>query len=122
MSKTEKTADVKETVEATVVAPSRSLATLMADHMEKLTAIQLETTRVITEASMEQVRAAMAIGDKEGMQNYVETQSRVAKQVGERLRNDAEAVANLTKATTDEASKVTSTAANKVAESAPTAQ
>lgn len=119
MSKTAKTTDVQETVEATVAAPSRTLATLMVDHFEKLTAIQLETTRVITEASMEQVRAAMAVGDKEGMQNYVETQSRIAQQVSERLRTDAEAVANLTKATTDEASKVTSTAANKAAESAP---
>lgn len=119
MSKTAKTTDIQETIEATVATPSRALATLMVDHFEKLTAIQLETTRVMTDAGMQQLRAAMTITDKEGFQNYVETQTRIAQEVSERLRTDAEAVASLTKKTTDEATKVTKTAASKAAESAP---
>ena len=122
MSKAAKTTDIQETIEATVAAPSRTLGTLMLDHFEKLAAIQLETTRVITEAGMKQLRAAMAVSDKEGFQNYVNTQTQIAQEVSEHLRSDAEAVADLTKKTTDEATKVTKTAANKAAESAPLAQ
>lgn len=74
------------------LAPIRAYAALSLDYSEKLINAQFEATKACTETGLDQVRALMDVKDMEGLRGYLESQQKVAKDLGERFKGDAEKV------------------------------
>lgn len=100
--------------------PARAYANLNLDFTEKLVSAQLEASKSYAETSMTQVRALMDVRDAEGLRAYMESQQKVAKDLTERMKGDAEKVvalqqdfASKSQKLTEENTKQVSTAAAK---------
>lgn len=78
--------------ESLFFAPARSYAALSLDYTEKLLAAQFDAVKAYSDVSLSQARAALDIKDAEGLRSYVEGQQKVAQDLGERLKDDAEKV------------------------------
>jgi len=83
--------------ETLFAGPFQAYAKLVVDHVEKLTAAQYEAAKAFTDVSLKQARAALEIRDQAGVQSYVESQQKVAKDLGERLQGDAQKIVSLNK-------------------------
>ena len=81
--------------ESTVIGPARAFNALAIDHVEKLINTQFEATRAYTEAGLGHLRSVIDVKDPEGLRSYVETQQKAARDLGERIKGDAEKVAAL---------------------------
>ncbi|MBY6111276.1 phasin family protein [Halomonas sp. DP1Y21-3] len=114
-----------EQVENLFFGPARAYASLTVDFAEKLTSAQLEAAKAYTETGLAQARAFTSVKDVEGLRSYMEGQQKVAKDLTERLKGDAEKVVALqqdfvsksqklaeenVKAATDTATKATANA------------
>ncbi|WP_084155807.1 phasin family protein [Halomonas halocynthiae] len=75
--------------------PARAFASLNLDFTEKLVNTQLEASKSYAEANMNQVRALLNVRDAEGLRTYMESQQKVAKDLTERMKGDAEKVVAL---------------------------
>ncbi len=75
--------------------PARAYAALTVDYTEKLFNTQLEFTKAYADASLNQTRAMLDVKDAETFRSYVEDQQKVAKELGERFKGDAEKVVAL---------------------------
>ncbi len=84
-----------EQLETFFFGPARAYATLSLDYSEKLANAQLDAIKAYSDASLSQARAAMDIKDAEGLRSYIEDQQKVAKDLGERVKGDAEKVVAL---------------------------
>ncbi|GGX87776.1 hypothetical protein GCM10007160_13940 [Litchfieldella qijiaojingensis] len=84
-----------EQFESLFFAPARTYATLTLDYTEKLMAAQFEAAKAYSDVGLSQARAALDIKDAEGLRSYVEGQQKVAQDISERLKDDAEKVAAL---------------------------
>ncbi|QJQ95887.1 MULTISPECIES: phasin family protein [Halomonadaceae] len=78
--------------ESMFFGPARAYAALSLDYTEKLMATQYEAFKAYTDVSMGQARAMLDIKDAEGLRTYVEGQQKVAKDLSERVKGDAEKV------------------------------
>lgn len=78
--------------EAAFAAPVRAYSTLALDHVEKLVQAQIEAGRAYADAGISHCRAILDVRDPEGLRACVESQQKVAKDLGERLKGDAEKV------------------------------
>jgi len=76
--------------ETLFIAPARDTARLTMDYAEKLMEAQLEAVRTYSDIAMQQARAALDIKDTQSLQQYAEQQQTVARNLGERVKNDAE--------------------------------
>ncbi|MCG7599215.1 phasin family protein [Halomonas sp. McH1-25] len=81
--------------ESLFFGPARAYASLAVDYTEQLVNTQLEFTKSYAEASLGQMRAFMNVRDPEGFRSYVEGQQKVAKDMGDMLKVDAEKVVAL---------------------------
>jgi phasin family protein len=81
--------------ESLFFGPARAYASLAVDYTEQLVKTQMEFTKSYTEASLGQMRAFMSVKDPEGFRSYVEGQQKVAKDMGDMLKVDAEKVVAL---------------------------
>ncbi|MBK1727184.1 phasin family protein [Halorhodospira neutriphila] len=77
--------------------PTRKLNALLLDHTEKLIHLNLDAARSYTALAMEQMRSALEIRDPEALQGYLNSQTKVAQTVGNRLSQDTNAIAELSK-------------------------
>lgn len=100
--------------------PARAYANLSLDFTEKLVSAQLEASKSYAETNMTQVRALLDVRDAEGLRAYMENQQKVAKDLTERMKGDAEKVVALqqdfatkSQKLTEENTKQVSTAAAK---------
>lgn len=100
--------------------PARAYANLNLDFTEKLVSAQLEASKSYAETSMTQARALLDVRDAEGLRTYMENQQKVAKDLTERMKGDAEKVVALqqdfvskSQKLTEENTKQASTAAAK---------
>lgn len=75
--------------------PARAYASLSVDYTEKLVNAQYEATKAYADASLAQLRGLLNIQDAAGLRSYLEGQQQVAKDLGERLKGDAEKVVAL---------------------------
>ena len=105
-------------IEDTVTGPARTYASLVLDHFEQLTSLQLETAKAYAETGLQQARAALEVKDSADLKNYVESQQKIAKELSERVKGDAEKVMSLNQAFAQNATKVTQDSARKVSKAA----
>ncbi|PMR73311.1 phasin family protein [Billgrantia endophytica] len=96
MSKSEKaTEKATQQFEALFITPARAYGSLTLEYCEKLLATQLNAVRTYTELSLAQARAWSDIKDAEGLKQVVESQQKVAQDLGERLQGDTRKVVTL---------------------------
>lgn len=81
--------------ESVFFGPARAYAALTLDYTEKLLTTQYEAVKAYSDISLNQARAALDIKDAEGLRTYVEGQQKVAKDLSERVKGDAEKVVAL---------------------------
>ncbi len=77
--------------------PTRKLNALLLDHTERLIHLNLDAARSYTALAMEQMRSALEIRDPEALQSYLNSQTKVAQTVGNRLSEDTSAIAEMGK-------------------------
>lgn len=94
-------------IEKTAARPARTYASLVLDHFEQLTSLQLETAKACAETSIQQARAALEVKDSADLQGYVEYQQKVAKDLSERVKGDIEKATSLNQAFVQNAQKLT---------------
>ena len=92
MMNNEMFAKYTEQAEKLFMGPTRDYAKLAMDYAEKLIDAQMEAARTYSELGMQQARAALDIKDTSALQQYAEKQQAVAKDLGERVKGDAEKV------------------------------
>lgn len=103
---------VNKQFESFFACPARSYVGLALEHFEKLANAQYEAAQAYTEAGLKQTRAALSINDAKGFQAYVEDQQKVAKEMTERLKGDAEKVVGLNQEFAQQAQKLTASNVN----------
>ncbi|WP_355660495.1 phasin family protein [Halomonas salifodinae] len=72
--------------------PARAYAALSLDYTEKLVAAQFDAVKAYSDLSLTQARAILDVKDADGLRSYVEGQQKVAKDLSERFKGDAEKV------------------------------
>ena len=87
--------------------PARAYASLAVDYTEKLAHAQLDATKAYTDTGLAQLRTLMTVKDAEGLKSYMEGQQKVAKDLAERLKGDAEKVAALQQDFVQQSQKMT---------------
>ncbi len=104
--------------DSTFGAPARSYASMVLDHVEQLANLQFEAAKAYAETGVQQARAALDVKDPSDVRAYVENQQKVAKELGERLKGDAEKVVSLNQAFAQSAQKFAQDNAQNVAKAA----
>jgi len=109
---------LNEPFESTVVTPMRRYFAAVTDHVEAVTSLQIEAARAYTEAAFSNARGALDIRDAEGFKSYVSKQPKVAKQLGERVTNDADKITAANQTFVESAQKVTQDSVEQVQKAA----
>ncbi|SEM92383.1 phasin family protein [Halomonas caseinilytica] len=84
-----------EQFESLFFGPARAYASLSVDYTEKLLRAQLDASQAYTETGIAQLRSLLDVKDADGLRTYMEGQQKVAKELTERFKNDAEKVVSL---------------------------
>ncbi|MEQ6917276.1 phasin family protein [Halomonas aquatica] len=93
--------------ESMLLGPARAYAALSVDYSEKLVNAQLDASKAYTDTGMAQLRSLMNVKDAEGLKSYMEGQQKVAKDLTERLKGDAEKVVSLQQDFVQQSQKLT---------------
>ena len=88
-------------------APARAFAALSVDMTEKLVNAQFEAAQAYTDTSLSQLRSLVEVKDAEGLKRYMEGQQKVANELTERFKGDAEKVVALQQEFAEESQKLT---------------
>lgn len=107
-----------EQIEKFVGAPARAFADLSINHVESLVSAQIEAVKAYTDLGIRQARTALDIKEPQDVQKYVQGQQEVAKELGERVKGDAEKVVALNKKFAEEAQKLSQQSAQNVQQGA----
>ncbi|SEL76095.1 phasin family protein [Halomonas daqiaonensis] len=99
-------------------APARAFAALSVDFTEKLVNAQLEATKAYSDTNLAQLRRLVEVKDAEGLKSYMEGQQKVANELTERLKGDAEKVVALQQEFAEESQKLTESNVKQAQESA----
>lgn len=105
-------------IENTVTGPARTYASLVLDHFEQLTSLQLETAKAYAETGLQQARAALEVKNSSDLQSYLANQQKVTTELSERIKSDVEKVTSLNQAFAKNAQKVTQDSAGEVSKAA----
>ena len=111
-----------EQAEKLFMGPTRDYAKLAMDYAEKLIDAQMEAARTYSEIGLKQARAALEIKDTQALQQYAEEQQKVAKDLTERVKGDAEKVVAMNQDFVNEARKLVESNVKKASETAAAAQ
>lgn len=87
-------------------APARKLNSLIVNHLAKVSEFQLEAAKSYTDLSVEQLRSMTSVSDPKSFQDFVSSQSKVAKTLAERVNRDASTLAGFGKDLTAELQKL----------------
>ncbi|CAM3299115.1 phasin family protein [Halomonas lysinitropha] len=104
-------------LESMFFAPARAFASLSVDYTEKLVNAQLEATKAYSDTGLAQLRSLMEVKDAEGLKSYMEGQQKVATELTERLKGDAEKVVALQQEFAEESQKLTESSVKQAQES-----
>ena len=77
------------------MAPARAYMSLSIDYSEKLLNAQLDANKAYVDTGIAQMRQLMSVRDAEGLRSYMESQQKVAKELAERVKGDADKVVSL---------------------------
>lgn len=89
------------------MAPARAYAALSVDMTEKMFNAQLDAQKAYVDTSIEQARKLMSVKDAEELRSYMAGQQKVAKEVAERLKSDADNVVSLQQDFVQKSQKIT---------------
>ena len=109
---------VNEQTEKMFMGPTRDYAKLAMDYAEKMIDAQMEAAKTYTDIGMKQARAALEIKDTEALKAYAEEQQKVAKEMSERVKGDAEKVVAMNQDFVNEARKLVESNVKTAAEAA----
>ncbi|SEK40730.1 phasin family protein [Halomonas daqiaonensis] len=104
-------------LESMFFAPARAFASLSVDYTEKLVNAQLEATKAYTDTSLAQLRSLVDVKDAEGLKSYMEGQQKVAQELTERMKGDAEKAVALQQEFVEESQKLTESSVKQAQES-----
>lgn len=107
MSNAFDTKQVSEQFESLFFGPVRAYASLTVDYAEKLAHAQLDATKAYADTGLAQLRTLLSVKDAEGLRAYLEGQQKVAKDLAERLKGDAEKVVSLQQDFVQQSQKLT---------------
>ncbi len=94
-------------LESVFFGPARAFAALSIDFTEKLVTTQLDAAQAYADFSLAQLRGLVEVKDAEGLKSYLEGQQQVAKDLSERLKDDADKVVALQQDFIQEGQKLT---------------
>ncbi|AQU82594.1 MAG: phasin family protein [Halomonas sp.] len=77
------------------MAPVRAYAALSIDYSEKLLNAQLDANKAYVDTGIAQIRQLLSVKDADGLRSYMEGQQKVAKDLAERVKGDADKVVSL---------------------------
>ena len=109
---------MQKQIDSTFGAPARTYASMVLDHFEQLSNLQFDAAKAYAETSIQQARAALEVKDPSDVRTFVENQQKVAKDLGERMKGDAEKVVSLNQTFAQNAQKVTQESAENVTKAA----
>tara|TARA_R110002012_G_scaffold8869_6_gene40770 strand:- start:6554 stop:6931 length:378 start_codon:yes stop_codon:yes gene_type:complete len=89
------------------MAPARAYMALSIDYSEKMLNAQLDASKAYTDTGIAQMRQMMNIKDAEGLRSYMESQQKVAKDLAERAKGDADKVVSLQQDFIQKSQKIT---------------
>ncbi|QFU01418.1 Phasin protein [Halomonas sp. THAF5a] len=101
------TKQITEQFESLFFGPARAYAALSVDYTEKLVNAQLDAGKAYTDTGLAQLRSLMNVKDAEGLKSYMEGQQKVAKDLTERFKGDAEKVVSLQQDFVQQSQKLT---------------
>ncbi len=78
-------------------APQRKLGGLYVDYLSKLTSYQMEAAKAYSDLGVEQLRALAKVSDAKSLQAFVDSQSKTAKALSEKMSQDASTLAGFGK-------------------------
>ncbi|MDR5858362.1 phasin family protein [Halomonas eurihalina] len=96
-----------EQFESLFFGPARAYASLSVDFTEKMLRAQLDASQAYTETGISQLRSLLDVKDAEGLRSYMEGQQKVAKELTERFKGDAEKVVSLQQDFVQQSQKLT---------------
>ncbi|MFB9868135.1 phasin family protein [Vreelandella sulfidaeris] len=89
------------------MAPARAYMALSIDYSEKMLNAQLDASKAYTDTGIAQMRQIMNVKDAEGLRSYMESQQKVAKDLAERAKGDADKVVSLQQDFIQKSQKIT---------------
>ncbi|MDQ7729988.1 phasin family protein [Halomonas sp. SpR8] len=107
------------------MAPVRAYMALSIDYSEKMINAQMDASKAYVDTGIAQMRQMMEVKDAEGLRSYMEGQQKVAKELAERAKGDADKVVSLQQDFIQKSQKITEdnvkqaqTAASKMSKTA----
>ncbi|WP_447045485.1 phasin family protein [Vreelandella sp. H-I2] len=107
------------------IAPARAYMALSVDYTEKMINAQMDASKAYFDTGVAQMRQVMNVKDAEGLRSYMESQQKVAKELAERAKGDADKVVSLQQDFIQKSQKITEdnvkqaqTAASKMSKTA----
>lgn len=125
MMRTFNTNEMTQQFDNLFMAPARAYMSLSIDYSEKLMNAQLDANKAYADTGIAQMRQLMSVKDADGLRSYMEGQQKVAKELAERVKGDADKVVSLqqdflqkSQKLTEENVKQAQTAASKMSKTA----
>ncbi|MDN3523829.1 phasin family protein [Halomonas sabkhae] len=111
------TQQFSEQFESLFFGPARAYASLSVDFTEKMLRAQMDAGQAYTETGIAQLRSLLDVKDAEGLRSYMEGQQKVAKELTERFKGDAEKVVSMQQDFVQESQKLTDANVKQASES-----
>lgn len=89
------------------MAPVRAYMALSIDYSEKMINAQMDASRTYVDTGIAQMRQMMDVKDAEGLRSYMEGQQKVAKELAERAKGDADKAVSLQQDFIQKSQKIT---------------
>ncbi len=89
------------------MAPARAYMALSIDYSEKMVNAQMDASKAYFDTGIAQMRQMMDVKDAEGLRSYMESQQKVAKDLAERAKGDADKVVSLQQDFIQKSQKIT---------------
>jgi|TARA_R110000851_G_scaffold108694_5_gene230286 phasin family protein len=89
------------------MAPARAYMALSVDYTEKMVNAQMDASKAYFDTGVAQMRQMMDVKDAEGLRSYMESQQKVAKDLAERAKGDADKVVSLQQDFIQKSQKIT---------------
>ena len=89
------------------MAPVRAYMALSIDYSEKMVNAQMDASKAYFDTGVAQMRQMMGVKDAEGLRSYMEGQQKVAKDLAERAKGDADKVVSLQQDFIQKSQKIT---------------
>jgi len=89
------------------MAPARAYMALSVDYTEKMVNAQMDASKAYFDTGVAQMRQMMDVKDAEGLRSYMESQQKVARDLAERAKGDADKVVSLQQDFIQKSQKIT---------------